>query len=208
MIRIGAIDDDRMLLQGFGSWLSDNTDAVLIAAAATVDEFLDLQPDVDVVMLDLRLADASDPTTNVSRLINAGYRVCIVSTHHDQPAALATIQAGADGYITKDQDLPRLIEALREIAAGETAFSRELAFTLMQDRRPDKPKLSPQERAILVNYASGLTLASAARRTGVQPGTAKSYLDRIKAKYHSVGRPTYTKIDLAERVREDGLVAD
>ena len=110
--------------------------------------------------------------------------------------------------MTKDQDLTRLVAVLREVAAGETAFSRELAFTLMQDRRADRPNLSQQERAILVGYASGLTLASAARRAGVRPGTAKSYLDRIKAKYRDLGRPAYTKLDLAERARQDGLILD
>ncbi|WMX43873.1 hypothetical protein RGF97_01955 [Streptomyces roseicoloratus] len=37
--------------------------------------------------------------------------------------------------------------------------------------------------------------------------TAKDYLDRVKAKYQQAGRPAYTKIDLARRVREDSLDA-
>jgi hypothetical protein len=37
----------------------------------------------------------------------------------------------------------------------------------------------------------------------VRPGTAKTYLNRIKAKYQDIGRPAYTKLELAERVRED-----
>jgi two-component system, NarL family, nitrate/nitrite response regulator NarL len=51
-----------------------------------------------------------------------------------------------------------------------------------------------------------MTLDAAARRTGVRPATAKNYLERIKQKYRSAGRPTYTKLDLATRVREDGLL--
>lgn len=205
MIRLGAIDDDRMLLDGFAAWLGDVEDVHLLARAATVDEFLAASPDVDVVMLDLRLQDGSVPAENVVRLVARGYRVCMVSTHHDQIDALATIRAGAEGYVTKDNDLVRLIEALRVVASGETAFSRELAFTLMQDHAPERPELSEQERAVLVAYASGLTLGAAARRAGVKPGTAKVYLDRVKAKYREAGRPAYTKLDLAERVRQDSL---
>ena len=55
-------------------------------------------------------------------------------------------------------------------------------------------------------YAAGMTLEAAARRTGIRPSTAKHYLERIKQKYRSAGRPTYTKLDLAARVREDGLL--
>lgn len=205
MIRLGAIDDDRMLLDGFSAWLADVPDVQLVARASTMDEFLAVLDEVDVVMLDLRLQDGSEPADNVARLVASGRRVCVVSTHHDQPAALATIRAGAEGYVTKDNNLARLIEALRIVASGETAFSRELAFTLMQDHGHERPELSEQERAVLVAYASGLTLATSARRAGVKPGTAKVYLDRVKAKYRQAGRPAYTKVELAERVRQDRL---
>jgi hypothetical protein len=48
-----------------------------------------------------------------------------------------------------------------------------------------------------------MTLEAAARHIGVKPGTAKTYLDRVKAKYGDVGRPAYTKLQLAQRLRED-----
>ena len=52
------------------------------------------------------------------------------------------------------------------------------------------------------------TLTAAARRAGVAYGTAREYLERVKRKYAEVGRPAYTKLDLAERVREDRLEGD
>ncbi|MFJ6784751.1 hypothetical protein [Streptomyces yangpuensis] len=70
---------------------------------------------------------------------------------------------------------------------------------------PEVPHLAPKELRVLLAYASGLTLESAARRAGIAPNTAKYYLTRVKAKYLAVGRPTHTKIDLARRVREDEL---
>jgi hypothetical protein len=69
------------------------------------------------------------------------------------------------------------------------------------------PMLSAQERTVLVGYATGLTLAAAGRRAGVRPGTAKQYLDRVKRKYEQAGRPARTKLELAARAREDGLVS-
>ncbi|MFF6981381.1 hypothetical protein ACFZAV_27650 [Streptomyces sp. NPDC008343] len=67
------------------------------------------------------------------------------------------------------------------------------------------PRLAPKELRILLDYTSGMTLKSAARRSGVTLNTAKDYIKRIKTKYRLAGRPAYTKIDLAQRVREDGL---
>jgi len=48
-----------------------------------------------------------------------------------------------------------------------------------------------------------MTLVAAARQAGIKPGTAREYLARIKRKYTDAGRPTHTKLDLAQRLRED-----
>jgi hypothetical protein len=50
-----------------------------------------------------------------------------------------------------------------------------------------------------------MTLVAAARKAGVKPGTAREYLARIKRKYGDAGRPTHTKLDLAQRLQEDRL---
>ncbi len=52
-------------------------------------------------------------------------------------------------------------------------------------------------------YVSGLTLDSAARRLGISPETARTYLKRVKAKYRRIGLPVYTELDLARQVRAD-----
>jgi len=205
-IPIAAVDDDRMLLDGLASWLEASPDLTLIATAATVGDLL-AGPGrgASVVLLDLRLRDGSDPTCNVRRLTASGIRVLMVSVVDLHEHVAAAFQAGADGYLTKDHDLASLVSAVRTIADGGTAFSPELAFSLVRDRRPGRPLLSRQEIAILTAYASGMTLQSAAHRAGVKVGTAKEYLDRIKAKYSAAGRPAHTKLDLARRMQEDGL---
>lgn len=71
-----------------------------------------------------------------------------------------------------------------------------------------RPRLSAQETRVLVSYASGLKLDTAARRAGIRPSTAKQYLDRVRRKYRDVGRPAQTKLELAARAREDGLLTE
>lgn len=205
-IALAAVDDDRMLLEGLASWLRHAAGLELIATAATVGDLL-AGPgrNAAVVLLDLRLRDGSDPLANVRRLVVAGPRVLVVSVVDRRDDVAAAFQAGADGYLTKDHDLASLVNAIVEVASGGTVFSPELAFSLIRDRRPDRPRLSGQELAVLTAYASGMTLQSAALRAGVKVGTAKEYLDRIKGKYVAAGRPAHTKIELAQRVREDGI---
>ncbi|MFD1321061.1 response regulator [Micromonospora sonneratiae] len=208
VIRIGAIDDDRMLLGGLRSWLAPIADVELVLVTTTVAGYLaevDREAVPQVVLLDLNLRDNSVPAENVTRVLATGAQVLVVSTIPDADGVLATIEAGASGYVTKDQDLEVLVQAIRDVVAGELVVSPELAFVLSRDSRPNRPQLSPQERVILTAYASGATLAAAARRAGVAYGTAREYLERVKRKYAEAGRPTHTKLDLADRVREDRL---
>ncbi|MBC7274302.1 MAG: response regulator transcription factor [Streptomyces sp.] len=206
---VGLIDDDRMLVDGMRSWLRGAPELCLETCAATVAEYLAARPageaPVDVVLLDLVLRDGSAPADNIRRLRETGSRVLVISTVPDRARIIESLRAGADGYLTKDNDLRTLSAAVLDIAAGHCAHSPELAFAWAYDSDPGRPRLSPRERQILLDYASGMTLKSAARRAGITVHTAKDYLDRVKAKYREAGRPAYTKIDLARRVSEDGL---
>ncbi|MDH6115285.1 two-component system nitrate/nitrite response regulator NarL [Kitasatospora sp. MAP12-15] len=212
VITVAVVDDDRMLLDGMRSWLANVPGVRLLATTATADELLaeansSANAAADVVLLDLVLRDGSAPAENIRRLRAGGSRVLVISTVPDRARILAALAAGADGYLTKDNDLATLVAAIEEVAAGGTALSPELAFACAHDESPSRPRLSPRELRILLDYASGMTLKSAARRAGITPNTAKDYLDRVKAKYQQANRPTYTKTDLAMRVREDGLGA-
>ncbi|MEG3630951.1 response regulator transcription factor [Streptomyces poriticola] len=165
-------------------------------------------PPADVVLLDLLLKDGSEPAANIRRLRAVGSRVLIISTATDRAGVVDAVAAGADGYLTKDNDLDTLVDAVATVAAGGTAHSPELAFAWAHDTGRHRPRLSPKELEVLRHYASGLTLKATARRAGISPHTAKHHLDRVKDKYQRAGRPAYTKIDLAVRVREDGLGSD
>ncbi len=70
-----------------------------------------------------------------------------------------------------------------------------------------RPRLSQRERSVLLAYASGMTLDAVAEQVGIRPGTAKTYLERVKAKYLEIGRPAYTKLELAQRASEDSASA-
>ncbi|MFF8264377.1 response regulator [Streptomyces virginiae] len=213
VITVAVVDDDRMLRDGLRAWLGGVPDLRLVATAATVGELLadpgrygdPQRAQADVVLLDLVLRDGSVPADNIRRLLRTGSRVLMISTVPDRSRIIEAIRAGADGYLTKDHDLPTLVAAVKDLAEGRGAHSMELAFACAYDDSPARPRLSPRERQILLDYASGMTLKSAARRAGITVHTAKDYLDRVKAKYQQAGRPTYTKLDLALRVREDSL---
>ncbi|MEV5986165.1 response regulator [Streptomyces sp. NPDC052051] len=205
-ISVAAVDDDRMLLEGLSSWLERVPQLRVLGCSATVDELL-AGPgrQADVVLLDLLLKDGSAPESNVTKLRAAGPLVLVISTLAAPAAVVDTITAGAAGFLTKDHPLDRLVDVIGEVAAGRSVHSPEMAFALAHDDRPQRPRLTPRELQVLLDYASGLTLKATARRARISPHTAKWYLDQVKEKYQQVGRPAFTKLDLAARVHEDHL---
>ncbi len=190
MITIAVVDHDQMLLDGARAWMRDIPDIDLVATARTVEAFEALRLDgPDVLVLSYTLASSS-----LARLVEAGARILILG-----PASMRTklLDSGASGYLTRGNTLAALVTACRRLS--------DPAQDHLGVRHLKRPRLSPKERAVAVAYASGMTLAAVARHVGIRPGTAKSYLDRVKAKYRDVGRPTFTKLDVASRVREDNL---
>ena len=203
MIEVVAVEDNRLLIDGLRAWAGTLPDIHLASAHATVDGLLRVvSVGYDVVLLDPELRADPDPAVNVRRLIEAGLRVLVIDGSAELSMVARSLAAGAHGYLTRDHDGPALARTIRQIAAGGTAWSAGPAKA-PGDRGPGRPPLSEREHHVLMAYVSGLTLDAAARSLGISPETARTYLKRVKAKYHQAGLPVYTKLDLAQQVRAD-----
>jgi two-component system, NarL family, nitrate/nitrite response regulator NarL len=201
VIELAVIEDNRLLIDGLRAWAGTRPDIHVGAVTSTVDELIN-QPagQPDVVLLNSQLRADPDPALNVRRLIAAGYRVLVIDGSADVCMVAKTLAAGAHGYLTRDHDAEALARTLHGIAAGGTAWS--LGPTRAHGASgPGRPLLSEREHLVMAAYASGLTLESAARRLGISTETARTYLKRVKAKYHRVGLPVHTKLDLAQQLR-------
>jgi two-component system, NarL family, nitrate/nitrite response regulator NarL len=203
MIKLAAIEDNLLLIDGLHAWAKTVPDIHLIAVTATVDGLLRTPSGrYDVVLLNPLLRADPDPAVNVRKLIDAGHRVLVIDGSADLSMVARSLAAGAHGYLTRDHDTAALTRTLRAIAAGGTAWSPGPTRAPGAEG-PGRPPLSEREHGVLMAYVSGLTLDSVARRLGISPETARTYLKRVKAKYHQIGLPVYTKLDLAQQVRDD-----
>ena len=205
-IRVGAVDDHPAILTGLRYALEDlDPTLCLTATAATVPELLARGLQLDVVLLDLRLGDGSQPRDNVAALLAAGAQVVVYSEGSHRAAMDEAVRAGALGLLRKDEPVTVVAEALRAVAAGDPAGSAALAQLLHSDA-PLHAHLSDREIEVLRLYAAGLPAKSVARRVGVHEVTAKEYLKRIRAKYAALGRPAGTRSELYARAIEDGIL--
>jgi len=209
-ITLGIVDDHQVLLDGLGAWLRARTDDVEVVIACrtwpallTHDRF-----PVDVVLMDLELGDGLPAAVKIATLRMTGVATVVVSTFAEPAMVRECISSGALGFVPKSDDAAVLLEAIRAAHRGETYLSATVAAALISDESGrTTPKLSEQERRVLVLYASGLPMKSVARRLDVGYETAKSYLGRVREKYAECGRDARSKIDLRRRAVEDGLIS-
>ena len=206
-LRIGAIDDHPAILHGVMAGLVSLPPAeTSLAVSASVDDLLAEAPQLDVVLLDMSLGDASVPADNVRRLMGSGHRVLLYTQETRSRPVLEALQAGAMGIVGKHQELSDLADAVLEVAAGEIHLSHEWAAVVEAEAARLAPHLSARETEALELYAAGLPLKSVARRMSLSAETVRVYLLRVRQKYEAVGRPAVTKTDLYIRAVEDGYL--
>lgn len=206
-IRLGIVDDHPAIAAGVLAGLAGLVPlAPGFRHTTTVDELIASGETYDVVILDIRLQDGSDPPDNARRLTARGWKVLLL-TQVRQPALIGRcMRAGALGIVGKHEDLMVVAEAVVAVASGQDYVNADWAAALAAVAGDRAPALAPREDEVLRLYAAGLPMKSVARRLGVGEETVKEYLTRIRRKYLDAGRPARTKTDLYIRAVEDGLL--
>jgi DNA-binding NarL/FixJ family response regulator len=195
VIRVAAIDNDRLVPAAVRAMLADYHDVYLVVARTTVADFLASGALADIVLLDLMLEDGSQPADNVRALCEAGVRVLVLSVHGDRRHVWATVRAGAAGYLVKNDDAEQLVKAIRTVHEGKLALTTDLLSIINEN----PPPLSRQEHEALRLYGTGSTLAATARRMNVSVATVRSYLERTREKWAAMGEPGITFPDAKSR---------
>lgn len=179
VIRVAIVDDDRLAPAGIRALLASRPDIEITAVHTGLAGHLAAGVEADVVLLDLLLQDGVAPVRNIAALAATGCRVLVMSVHADHAQVWAAMQAGASGYLLKDDDPDQLADAIRSVHAGEVAITPELAFVISLD----PPLLSPTEQQVLLLRSRGHTYEAIAHRLNVDKSTVATLLRRAGDKF-------------------------
>jgi DNA-binding NarL/FixJ family response regulator len=195
MIRILLADDHPVVREGLRGMLGAEPDLEVVAEAANGPQAealaAELVPDLDLILMDLRMP-GGDGVESIARIGAAGLRVRVVvlTTYENDRDILRAVEAGAAGYLLKDMARAELADAIRAAVRGETVLAPSVAGRLV-DRlrtRPERPRLSDREVAVLRLVAEGATNAEIGRRLFVAESTVKTHLLRIFGKLEVTDR--------------------
>ena len=207
-IKTAIIDDHEAIRLGMGAAFAAAGDerVRLVGSASTVPEFLAAGSDAKVVLLDLRLADDSDPKDNAEVLRAQGYQVVVYSIADNVRLLRRALAGGADGVCRKADPIAATIDAIVAVAEGQQVISQEILAAIEGDKDYVAAALGAREREVLSLYAAGLEIPEVARALFITENSVKEYLKRIRAKCTNEDRPAASKLDLCRGAIEDGSV--
>jgi DNA-binding NarL/FixJ family response regulator len=115
----------------------------------------------------------------------------MVTVYEDANHIFDALSAGASGYMLKQTKRSELIDALKDVHAGGSPMSSQIARKVVQSfRRDDSDKddgtndLSPREREVIELLARGYLYKEIAEKLAISVPTVNTYIRRIYEKLH------------------------
>lgn len=200
-LRIVVADDQELVRAGLSGILQAAPEISVVGEAADGERAVEITRATrpDLVLMDIRMPvlDGIEATRRITA--EQDTKVLILTTFDPDEYVYAALHGGASGFLLKDIQPRRLIEAVRTVAAGETLLSPAITKRLVArfTARPPVPAKGPamlevltgREREVLALVAEGLTNDEIARRLFIGVGTAKTHV-----------RHLLTKLDARDRV--------
>lgn len=189
--RVLIVDDHPVVTEMLATLVNQQDDLEVCGVASSVAEALDIirarTPDVAIVDISL---NGTDGLELIRTAAASGCRLpmLVLSRHDEAVYGERALRAGARGYLTKQQALDRVLEALRRILDGETYFSEELKARLVraavEGHRDESPvdRLSDRELEVYRLLGQGLATRQIAERLHLSASTVESHRRNIRRK--------------------------
>jgi DNA-binding NarL/FixJ family response regulator len=189
-IRLLLADDHPSLRAGIRARLDMEENIQVVGEAGTGLKVIELVSALrpHVLLLDLQLPELSG--VEVVRRLSAAddpVRILILSAYHNASYVAALRDFGVAGYLTKQEPLDTIVQAVKGIARGETGWlSRDVAAVLMKQPASDSTEpadlLSEREREVLQLIAEGLTNHQIGDRLFISESTVKKHVSSLYQK--------------------------
>jgi DNA-binding NarL/FixJ family response regulator len=200
-IRVFLVDDHRLFLAGVRSELTPDVEFVGEAEDVVTAVRAIVEAEPEVVLVDVHLPDGT-----AAQVIDAvtkrrpETRFLALSVSDAAEDVIATIRAGARGYVTKTITPEALADAIRRVHDGDAVFSPRLAGFVLDAFAGDAPPIDPEidqltarEREVLRHIARGYTYRETARELHISVKTVETHVSAVLRKLQLTNRHELTK---------------
>lgn len=187
MIHVVIADDHPLIRKGIRQLLFREADMELTGEFADAKDLLHGLDEIecDVLILDISLPDRNG--LDVLQRIKERWphiRVLVLSMHPEERYALRALRAGADGYIPKETDVNKLLQAVRKVSAGRRYVSEPVgeklagAYVKKSELLPHE-QLTQREFQILLMIGRGMSVNQISDHLSISMNTVYTYRSRI-----------------------------
>lgn len=201
-IRVFLADDQALVRSGFRMLIDSEDDLTVVGEAANGADAVAalVAAPADVVLMDIRMPvmDGVEATRHIAES-GIATRVLVLTTFDLDEYAFAALKAGASGFMLKDARPTDLLNAIRNVAAGDAVVAPSTTRRLLDhvvptlspapgETDPRLDLLTDREREVLLEVANGSTNAEIARTLYMAEGTVKTHIGRLLTKLQSRDR--------------------
>jgi two-component system, NarL family, response regulator LiaR len=206
-IRVLIVDDHAIVRKGVKALLAEVEHIDVIGEASNGKEAVDqaekLKPDVILMDLEMPVMDGVEAISQINSRQEKARIVALTSFATDDKVFPA-IKNGALGYILKDSEPNKLIEAIQQVHKGEPSLDPSIARKVLNElSHPIKQPVSPdplteRELEVLSLVAKGLSNQEIADRLSIAEVTVRTHVSHILSKLHLANRVQATLYALRE----------
>lgn len=197
MIRILAVDDHAIVLDGIARLLGTQSDMELVAQASdgreAMEQFRKHRP--DVTLMDLQMPNMCGvDAINAIRAEFPEAHIIVLTTYAGDVLVKRALRAGAQGYLLKGLLRKELLETIRAVYSGHKRLSPEIAAEIAE--HATDTDLTPREISVLKLIAGGKANKEIAAQLHISEESAKGYVKNILFKLGASDRTHAVTIGL------------
>ena len=190
---VAVIDDHPLVRKGLIDLVSEAENMAFVGEATCrltgVEMIKEVGPDVALVDLSLGKSSGLELLKDIVSQFPST-RALVLSMHDESLFAHRCLEAGASGYICKQQHPDEVLNAIRTVARDELYLSSSMSSDLLSrvvgrqqnDRGGFVSVLTDREYQVFEALGKGLTVREIAEQLFISRKTVENHRDRIKAK--------------------------
>jgi len=201
-IRVFVVDDHDLFRAGIRAELPDEIDIVGDASevAPAIEMIRERSP--DLVLVDVHMpAGGGRAVIEGVHETDPEMKFLALSASDAAQDVVATVRAGARGYVTKTISPEELVDAIRRVHGGDAVFSPKLAgFVLdafaaidIKGIDPELDQLTKREREVLQHIARGYTYREIGEQLFISPKTVENHVSSVLRKLQLSNRHELTR---------------
>lgn len=207
-IRVIVADDHRIVREGLVTLLRREDDIEVVAEARDGMELVrlarELQPDVVLVDLSMPRMNGVEAIRRI-RAEPLRCKLLCLSAYEQPQQVLAALEAGASGYVLKENSYDELVRGVRRVMADQLFLSGELVGLVLDSYRGPAvagnamlARLTPREREMVQLLSEGYTAQQIASQLHLSVKTVATHREHVFAKLQIQGIAELTRFALRE----------